>query len=128
MSRKSGYRFSDKDMRQTNNAEAAAWGSAAGHRREERDLARAGDRSIGLDVGAIDRRTDHLRVVKRMGVFFATPGQPGHQLADGLDAGRRLDRLVRLADPLAHPGEVQDLHAYHSIRCYSIRCRTPARK
>src|ERR1700688_1245772 len=34
----------------------------AGHRREEGDLARAGDHSVRLDMGVVDRGADHLRL------------------------------------------------------------------
>ena len=51
--------------------------------------------------------------------FLAAPGQPGHQLADRGDTGGHVDIFVGLADALAHPGEIAELH---------VRCFTPARK
>ena len=76
---------------------------------------------------------------------YSSPRRPSHvdQIADGGDARRRLDLLLRLADALAHPGEIQKLHSVpihvpiqRSQRQSDgrgadrslIRCRTPARK
>src|SRR4051812_1624923 len=56
---------------------------AAGHRREERDLAGAGDRGVRLDVGVVDRGPDHLRLLERIRIGLALAGQPGDQLLDG---------------------------------------------
>ena len=54
---------------------------------------------------------------------FAAAGEPCDQVANRGEAGRHVDDLFGLADALAHPGEIQKLHAHSSIRC-----RTPARK
>src|SRR5215467_6416917 len=98
--------------------------SSPGHRRKESDLARAHNRGIGADMGAVDRGADHFRVFEGVGIFGAAPAEPIHQIADRRDALRRLDLLFRLADAFADPGEVTQLqHAYSSIRW-----RTPARK
>src|ERR1700722_16354889 len=61
--------------------------SAAGHRREEGDLARARDRGIGFDMGAIDGGADHLGVLEGMGILFAALAEPGDQVRHGRDAG-----------------------------------------
>src|SRR5579862_8387442 len=45
--------------------------SAAGHRREKRDLAGAGNHAVGLDVGVVDRGADHPRRLEGMGVGLA---------------------------------------------------------
>src|SRR6516165_5367731 len=90
--------------------------SAAGHRREERDLVGAGDRRIGAHVMAVDCGADHLRIFESVGVTLAAPGEPADQIANGGDAGRRLDLLLRHADALAHPGEIQKLHASSRVR------------
>src|SRR3954454_22985599 len=84
--------------------------SSSGHRREECDLARPADGCIGLDVGLVDRRADDLRVFRRIGVFLTAPAQPGHEIADRAHAGRRIDLLLRLADALAHPRKINELH------------------
>src|SRR5437879_10424909 len=55
--------------------------SPSRHRREERDLARAGNRRIGLHVGLVDRGADNLGVLERIGVFLAASGQVRHQIA-----------------------------------------------
>src|SRR5262245_1173315 len=94
----------------------AALISSPRHRREERALAGAGDRGIGLDVRAIDRRADHPWIFERVGIFLATPREPPHQIAHRRDAGRQFDLLLGLADALAHPRKVQKLHAYSLIR------------
>src|SRR3954468_16780394 len=80
--------------------------SPSRHRREERDLARAGNRRIGLDVGLVDRGADDFRILERIGVLLAARGEPSHQIADGAHARREIELLLRLADPLAHPGKV----------------------
>src|SRR6266702_3562459 len=90
-------------------------GLAAGHRREERDLAGAGDRGVRLDVGMVDRGADHLRLLERIGIGLAPAGQPGDQLLHGAYASRRLDSLLGHADALAHPGEVFQLHPSSSL-------------
>src|SRR5215475_11174234 len=98
--------------------------SAAGHRREERDLAGAGNRGIRLDMGVVDRGADHLRLLEGVGIGLAAARQPGDQFVDGAHVGRRLDGLFRLADPLAHPGEIFHLHPSSSL----MRWWMPARK
>src|SRR5215475_13772901 len=76
---------------------------AAGPRREEGNFAGACDRRVRLDVGMIDRGTDHRRLLEGIGIGLALPGQPGDQFPNGANAGRRVDRLLGLADALAHP-------------------------
>src|SRR5262245_3319673 len=71
--------------------------SAAGHRREERDLAGAGNRRIRLDMGVVDRGTDHLRLLEGICIGLAAARQPGDQFVDGTHIGRRLDGFFRLA-------------------------------
>src|ERR1700679_3466328 len=85
-------------------------GLAAGHRREEGDLAGAGDRGVGFDVGMVDRGADHPRGFERMGIGLALSRQPADQGLDRAPIRRRLDGFFRFADPLAHPGEILDLH------------------
>src|ERR1700686_5407415 len=46
-------------------------GSAAGHRREEGDLAGAGDHRIRLDMGVVDRGADPPGFLERIGVSLA---------------------------------------------------------
>src|ERR1035441_1903512 len=75
----------------------------AGHRREEGNLAGAGNHRIRLDVGMVDRGADHPRRLKRMGIGLAALRQPADQFVDGANARRRLDGFLRFADPLAHP-------------------------
>src|SRR5262249_27104730 len=89
--------------------------SAAGHRRKERDLTGARDRRVCLDVGMIDRGADHLRLLERVRIGLAAVGQPRHQRIDGAHAGGRLDGFLRLADPLAHPGEIFHFHPSSSL-------------
>src|SRR5437773_1536363 len=88
---------------------------AAGHRREERDLAGARDRGIRPDMGVVDRGEDHLRPLERIGVGLAPAGQPGDQVLNGSHRRRRLDSLLGHADALAHPGEVFQLHPSSSL-------------
>src|SRR5450631_2598659 len=90
-------------------------GLTAGHRREEGNLAGAGNDSIRFDMGVVDRGTDHPRRLERMGIGLAAPRQPRNQVVNGANARRRLDRLLGLADPFAHPGEILHLHASSSL-------------
>src|SRR5215472_15439339 len=90
-------------------------GSAAGHRREEGDLARARYRGVRFDMGMVDRGANHLRLFECVGVGIVARGQPFDQVVDGAYACRRLDGLFRLADPLAHPGEILQLHPSSSL-------------
>src|SRR5665647_1588922 len=83
---------------------------AAGHRREESNLAGAGDRRVRLDMGVVDRGADHLGFFEGVGIGLAAVRKPGDQIFDGAHIGRRLDRFFRFADPFAHPGEILDLH------------------
>src|SRR5438552_4596079 len=89
--------------------------SAAGHWREERDLAGAGYHGVRLDVGMVDRGADHLRLLEGIGIGLAAVRQPADQLIDRAHVGGRLDGLLRLADPLAHPGEIFHLHPSSSL-------------
>src|ERR1700726_2194082 len=64
--------------------------SAAGHRREEGDLAGPGDRRIRLDMGVIDRGADHPRLLERIRISLAALRQPADQFVHGAHARRRL--------------------------------------
>src|ERR1019366_2403394 len=90
-------------------------GLTAGHRREEGNLAGAGNHRIRFDVGVVDRGADHPTRPERMGVGLAAPRQPRNQIVNGANARRRLDRFLCFADPFAHPGEILDLHASSSL-------------
>src|SRR5690349_10311750 len=89
---------------------------AAGHRREERDLAGSRDGGVLFDMGMVDRGADHLGLLERIGVGLAARGEPADQLVDSAHARRRIDRFFRLADPLAYPGEILHLHRSSSSR------------
>ena len=52
-----------------------------------------------------------LRLSNAWAYCSSRPRKPGHQLADGRNTGGRIDLFLRLADALAHPGEIQKLHA-----------------
>src|SRR3954452_15114206 len=88
---------------------------AAGHRREERDLAGTCDRSVRPDVGMVDRGADHLRLLECISVSLALAGQPGDQFLDRAHRRRRLDGLLGLADTLAHPGKILHFHPSSSL-------------
>src|SRR5712671_3221557 len=68
--------------------------SASRHRREERDLARAGDLRLGLYMIAVDRRADHVRILERIGVLLAAARKPCDQFADRPHRRRRIDLLL----------------------------------
>src|SRR5436305_9235770 len=84
--------------------------SPPGHWREEGDLARAGDRCVVFDMGPIDGGTDSAAVLEGVGIFLAAGPEPGDHVADRGDIGRRCQLFLCLADPLAHPGEIQGFH------------------
>src|SRR5665213_3938537 len=85
------------------------------HRREKRNFASSLDRRLRVHMRLVDGRADDFRVAEGMRVFLAAPGEPGHQLADRRHARRNVDYFFRLADALAHPGEVSDLHAHRVL-------------
>jgi hypothetical protein len=75
-------------------------------------------------MGAVDGGADHLAVLEGVGVLLAATGEPISSARRTVAiAARRLDLLLRLADALAHPGEIANFNAQSSIRW-----RTPARK
>src|SRR3954467_3092183 len=88
--------------------------SAAGHRRKQRDLARARDRRVRPDMGMVDGGADHARRGEGWGIFVAAGRQPADQFLDRAHARRRFDNLLGLADPFTDPGKVLDLHAASS--------------
>src|SRR5262245_8670087 len=107
------------------------------HRRKKRDLARAGNLRIGLHVITVDRCSDDVRVLERVGIFLAALRQPRNEVADRAHARRWLDLFLGLSDPFTHPREVEKLHVPLGYRWRSlgttavqssIRCCTPARK
>src|SRR5262249_61582374 len=100
---------------------------SAGHRRKERDLVRPPDSSFRRNVRAIEGRADCPRIAERTRVFLAAPSKPVHQLAHGRDPGGRVDLLLRLADPLPYPGEIQDLHAIPRSCAGPPRASNPSR-
>src|SRR6202051_2922959 len=52
---------------------------AAGHRREEGNLAGAGNHGIRLDMGVVDRGADHPRRLARVGLALAALRPPADQ-------------------------------------------------
>src|ERR1700758_3101566 len=96
---------------------------AAGHRREEGNLACSRDHSIRLDMGMVDRGADHLGLLESIGIGLAACGEPANQVVDGAHVRRRIDGLFRLADPFAHPGEIFHLHPSSSSRTWWMPCR-----
>src|SRR5579862_9238998 len=90
--------------------------SAARHRWKEGDLAGTGDSGVGSHVVAINRGANHFRILEGVGIFLAAARQPRHEVADGGNRGGDLDLLFRLADALAHPGKIADLHASSRVR------------
>src|SRR5579863_10416374 len=87
----------------------------AGHWREKRNLAGAGDHRIRLDMGVVDGGADHPRRLERVGVAVAAPRQPADQIAHRADVCRRIDGFFRLSDPFPHPGKILDLHPSSSL-------------
>ena len=81
-----------------------AWRLTARHRREEGDLARAGDRRVGGAHGLRSMAARiTLRILERMGIFLAAPGEPVIRSATVAIAGRQLELLLGLADRARAP-------------------------
>jgi hypothetical protein len=57
----------------------------------------------------------HARLLERIGITLAARRQPADQVGYGTNARGRLDRLLGLADPFAHPGEILHLHSSSSL-------------
>src|SRR3546814_8519665 len=85
-----------------------AMGSAAGHRRKYADFARIADFFVVLDMLLVDGDADDVGVLKRRLVFLAKGLQVAEQIAHRLHIVGKLDLFFRLADPFAHPGEIED--------------------
>src|SRR5271165_3490943 len=77
--------------------------SAAGHRREKRDLHRTGNSRIGADMTLVDGGADHFGIFEGIGIALAALGQPSHQIGNGGNAGGRVHVFLRDTDALAHP-------------------------
>src|SRR5690606_30326706 len=88
----------------------AATVSPPGHRREQGNLPRAGDGLGMVGVFLVDGDADRLWITQRLRIALATRGQPVEQVAGRHHAFRQLDLLLGEADPLAHPGEIFQLH------------------
>jgi hypothetical protein len=71
---------------------------------------------IDAHVSMIYGRADDFRILECVGILFVAPGQPSHQLIDRSNTGRRIEPLFRLAQPLAHPGKIEKLHASSRVR------------
>src|SRR4029077_4637183 len=63
---------------------------AAGHRREEGGLARAGNRRLRPDMNLVDRGADHFWGLERVRIGLAAAREPGDEFADGADGRRRI--------------------------------------
>src|ERR1700730_3700001 len=84
--------------------------SIPGHWREERYFACSPDGGLGLDMHAIERRANDLRVLESMRIFLPALAQPVHEVRDGGYYGGKLDLLLGLANALPHPCKVSQLH------------------
>src|SRR5262249_57858379 len=82
---------------------------ASRHRRKKGDFARAQNGGVVPHVRPVDGGADHLRILERVGIFLTATAEPGHEIGDRGDARRRLDLLLRLADPPPPPREIAKL-------------------
>jgi hypothetical protein len=57
-------------------------------------------------MNAVDSRAHDFPVLEGMSIFFAAACEPLHEVGDGLNGRRRLDRFLGLADALADPSEI----------------------
>src|SRR6185436_18767042 len=105
-----------------------AIGSPSRHGWEECDLARTGNAGGRFDVGPVESHADHLGPRKRLRIFGTAIAEPSHQLLGGLDSCRHVERLLDLADLLAHPGEVQNLDGHgHRVWRLAVHGRAHGR-
>ena len=58
----------------------------------------------------IERRTNHIGILERMGIFLAARLQPLHQIAHRAHITRHIQIFLGLADALAHPCKIKNLH------------------
>src|SRR6516162_879493 len=73
---------------------AATAALAPGHRREEGYFARSPNGRLGLDVHAVERCANDLRVLESMRVFLSASAEPVHDVCDGGYPGGKLDLLL----------------------------------
>src|SRR4051812_41173078 len=90
--------------------------SAAGHRWEQGDLVARLHRMGEADIVLVDRDLHRLALLQRCRIIRAEAFQPVEQLADLFDMGRQVEFFFGLADLLAQPGEIQQLHDLYLIR------------
>src|SRR6186713_432486 len=90
--------------------------SAAGHRREQGDLVPGFHRMAEADIVLVDRDLHRLALLQRGRVIGAEGLKPVEQLPDLFDIGRRVEVFFGLADLLAEPGEIKQLHDLYLIR------------
>ena len=67
-------------------------------------------------VNAVEGGANRERLGEGVRVALAPFGEPGDEVADGRHGRWRIELLLRLADPLAHPGEIKRFHARLSRR------------
>ena len=77
--------------------------SSTRHRREEGDLAGAGDRGVGAHMALVDGGADRLRMLERMGIFLAAGAEPAHQLRDRRSPKAAARSLPRPCRPVPAP-------------------------
>src|SRR5581483_5529649 len=68
------------------------------------------NRGVEARMFPIDRCAKTAHVREGFGITVAPVPQMLHKFAHGLDAGRKIERLLAPADCLANPGEVEQLH------------------
>src|SRR5574337_1377421 len=96
--------------------------SAAGHRREERDLGVAGDDRVLARQALVERTADRTAAGQRLGMRRAARDQPVAKRRER-GAGVDLDRLRR-AEAFAQRGKVAHIHLHSTVHAESGRKRT----
>src|SRR5690606_25368149 len=116
-------------------------GSAACHRWEEGDLARARNRRVEIAMLLIDCAADNGEISESMCIAFPACFQPVYHACNIRDAVRKHDVLFGDAGAFFHTGEVEQFHLWPSCSATALagvagglaglssrRCSMPARK
>ena len=73
-----------------------------------------------LDMHMVDCGADGFGGFESMGIFFAARDQPFNQIGNGPHSSGQSHILLRLANPLPHPGKINQTHHYSSATCLKL--------
>ena len=89
---------------------------------------RAGELGVERRGALVDRGAERGAFGQRLGMAAALLAQPGDEVADGRDVGRRRHFFLGDAHGALHPGEVADLHSAAPGGASSAMWRRPVRR